>query len=295
MHSVSQTLAGCRILSVALNLPGPAALMRLATMGAACTKLEQPSANGNITTSDPMGQYAPHAYRELHAGIDILHADLKTAEGQQQAQAVLAQTDVLLTSMRPAALVRLGWDWASLHAQFPQLNMVQIVGATGARSNEAGHDLTYQAEAGLVTSLQMPASLMADMAGALMASEAVLQALLLRQRSGQGQLLEVGLLEAAQWLGIPRRWGMTTPDGVTGGAHAGYRIYACQDGRVAIAALEPHFAQRLWEQVSPDSAVPAMDHPSTQQAIEAFCASHSCTQLNALAAQYDLPLVTMAD
>lgn len=295
MHSDSQALAGCRILSVALNLPGPAAMMRLNAMGAACTKLEQPSTQANITTSDPMGLYAPHAYQELHAGIAILHADLKTTEGQQQAQAALAQTDVLLTSMRPAALERLGWDWASLHAQFPRLNMVQIVGATGARSNEAGHDLTYQAEAGLVTSLQMPPSLMADMAGALMASEAVLQTLLLRQRSGQGQLLEVGLLQAAQWLGIPRRWGMTTPEGVTGGAHAGYRIYACQDGRVAIAALEPHFAQRLWAQVSPSSAVPAMDSPTTQQAIAAFCASHSCAQLDALALQYDLPLVTMTD
>lgn len=173
--------------------------------------------------------------------------------------------------------------------------MVQIVGATGARSDEAGHDLTYQAEAGLVPSLAMPASLMADMAGALMATEAVLQTLLTRQRIGQGQCLEVGLLEAAQWLAIPRQWGMTTANGITGGAHAGYRVYACQNGRVAIAALEPHFASRLWEQVMPGSALPDMLSPHTQQHIAAFCASRSCAELEQLASSFDLPLVTMPD
>ena len=83
------------------------------------------------------------------------------------------------------------------------------------------------------------------MGGALMASEAVLQALLVRAQTGQGTLLEVALADAAAWLAQPRHWGLTTPDGDVGGAHAGYRIYPCADGRVAVAALEPHFAARL--------------------------------------------------
>jgi len=65
------------------------------------------------------------------------------------------------------------------------------------------------------------------------------------QRSGHGHCLDVGLAQAAQWLALPRHWGMTTPGGDVGGAHAGYRMYPCADGWVALAALEPHFAQRI--------------------------------------------------
>jgi crotonobetainyl-CoA:carnitine CoA-transferase CaiB-like acyl-CoA transferase len=85
------------------------------------------------------------------------------------------------------------------------------------------------------------------MAGALMASEAVLQAVLVSSRSGRGIVREVGLAQAAQWLALPWHWGLTQPAGDVGGAHAGYRIYPCADGIVAVAALEPHFAQRLCE------------------------------------------------
>ena len=51
--------------------------------------------------------------------------------------------------------------------------------------------------------------------------------------------------DAAHWLALPRTWGLTVPAGAVGGAHAGYRVYPCADGRVAVAALEPHFAARL--------------------------------------------------
>jgi alpha-methylacyl-CoA racemase len=64
--------------------------------------------------------------------------------------------------------------------------MVAIVGAPGERAEEPGHDLTYLADAGLVTGLDLPATLFADMGGALMASEAVLKAVLVRQTSGKG-------------------------------------------------------------------------------------------------------------
>ncbi|THU02480.1 CoA transferase [Lampropedia puyangensis] len=292
MHHSFQALAGCRIVSLALNLPGPAALMRLCGMGAHCTKLEAPAPQGHAT-SDPMGMYAPHAYRQLHEGIVVVHADLKTPEGKAHFNDLLTHTDVLITSFRPAALARLQLDWETLHTRHPQLNLVQIVGATGLRANEAGHDLTYQAEAGLVPDLNVPASLAADMAGALTATEAVLQTLLARQQTGTGQRLEVGLLEAAQWLSIPRQWGMTTPEGITGGAHAGYRLYACMDGRVAIAALEPHFAQRLWQHICPNTTPADMLDAATHQAISQFCATQTRAALEQLAQEHDIPLLTL--
>ena len=84
----SNTLNGIRILSVALNLPGPAALMRLADMGAKCTKLEPlpPAGSAKGTTTDPMGLYAPHAYAQLHGGVKVLQAVLKSDKGQAQLQ-----------------------------------------------------------------------------------------------------------------------------------------------------------------------------------------------------------------
>jgi len=78
---------------------------------------------------------------------------------------------VLLTSFRPSALTKLGLDAATLHARYPRLCLVRIVGASGAHAEEAGHDLTYLAQSGLVTSTELPATLYADMGGSLMASE----------------------------------------------------------------------------------------------------------------------------
>ena len=71
---VQQTLANVRILSLALNLPGPAALMRCRAMGATCTKLEAPGPGGEAT--DPMARYAAHAYARMHDGVLRIQADL---------------------------------------------------------------------------------------------------------------------------------------------------------------------------------------------------------------------------
>ncbi len=289
-------LHGVRVLSLALNLPGPAALMRCRQMGATCIKLEPPAAEGR--SADPMGRYAPPAYAQLHEGIALVKADLKTPEGQQTLHEELARADVLITSFRPSALARLGLAWETLHARHPRLSLVAIVGAPGARAEEPGHDLTYLAESGLVTGLELPPTLYADMAGSLMASEAVLQALLLRAASkdGAGVRIEVALSEAARYLALPRQWGLTEPQGSVGGAHAGYRVYTCADGRVAVAALEPHFAQRLAAAAGQDAdAGRAMFRSSMHAAIAAFVAPLRCEQLDALAAAQDIPLYTLRD
>ena len=280
-------LRGQRVLSLALNLPGPAALMRLQHMGARCTKLEGPA-------GDPMGHYKPLAYNEMHAGIKLVKADLKTEAGQTKLHTLLAQTDVLLTSFRPSALNKLGLGWKALHKAYPQLNLIAIVGAPGARAEEPGHDLTYMADNGLVTGLDLPPSLFADMGGALMASEATLQAVLLRQAKGTGVMFEVALSEAARWLALPRHWGLTLPDGSVGGAHAGYRVYPCKDGRVAVAALEPHFAAALCDAAQvPIKDLRSLFLPATHAAIAAFLAGQTRKQLDKLAVARDIPLHTL--
>jgi crotonobetainyl-CoA:carnitine CoA-transferase CaiB-like acyl-CoA transferase len=279
-------LHGLRILSLALNLPGPAALMRCRRLGASCTKLEPPA-------GDPMKHYNPVAYADLHEGVQVLQADLKTDAGQQVLHGQLAQADVLLTSFRPSALAKLGLGWEPLHARYPALSQVAIVGGPGPRAEEPGHDLTYLAENGLVPGLELPATLYADMGGSLMASEAVLQAAL---RQPQGLYLEVALSDAAGYLGLPRHWGLTQAAGAVGGAHAGYRVYACRDGRVAVAALEPHFAAALCAVAGvAHDGMKTMFAPATHARMAAFFGAQTCAALQRLAGERDLPLHTLPD
>ncbi|SCK09722.1 Crotonobetainyl-CoA:carnitine CoA-transferase CaiB [Variovorax sp. HW608] len=283
-------LSGVRILSLALNLPGPAALLRCRTMGADCMKLEPPS-------GDPMEVYCPAAYADLHVGIATETADLKSDSGRARLHELLAQADVFLTSFRPSAIERLGLGWDLLTERYPKLSHVAIVGDHGAKAEDPGHDLTYLAEHGLVCGLALPASLFADMSGALIASERVLsQVMLARSAAGgssRGAYSEVALGGAAQWLALPRTWGLTLPDGSVGGAHAGYRVYRCSDGRVALAALEPHFARRLCEVVN----LPPSDmlSPSVREALTGWFGQRNCAQVRALATMNDLPLLVLPD
>lgn len=287
-------LDGIRILSLALNLPGPAALQRCADLGAVCSKLEPLAAPGQ-RSSDPMLAYTPQGYEDLHQGIRILQANLKTAEGQALLHEELARTDVLLTSFRKSAMLKLGVDWNTLHARHPQLSLVAIYGNLDD-PDEAGHDLTYQAQNDLVNGLHMPPTLFADMSGALMATEAVLGCCLHRQEHGCGTLREVGLSQAVSFLAIPRtRYAMLGADTPLGGQHVGYRVYTCQDGRVALAALEPVFYQRLCQLIGGlDASDPGlMLRPETGHIIGQWLAGKTRAELGELARQHDLPLETL--
>jgi crotonobetainyl-CoA:carnitine CoA-transferase CaiB-like acyl-CoA transferase len=290
-------LKGVRILSLALNLPGPAALMRCHQMGATCTKLEPPAhpSAPKGTSGDPMGLYNRAAYDVMHKGVKVLTADLKTEKGQAALHKELARTDVLITSFRPSALKKLGLEWKALHKLYPKLSLVAIVGAPGERAEEPGHDLTYLSENDLVTGLDLPATLYADMGGSLMTSEAVLQTRLHQLQKGKGVQLEIALSVVAGYLALPRSWGLTKPGSAVGGGHAGYRVFPCKDGRVALAALEPHFAASLASAVGLKSGnIMTMFAPETHQAVAAFLLTQTRKQLDALAVAKDIPLYTMA-
>ena len=109
-----------------------------------------------------------------------------------------------------------------------------------------------------------------------------------------GVFIEVALSQAANYLALPRQWGLTQPQGSVGGAHAGYRIYPCKDGRVAVAALEPHFAAALCAAAGlPAADTQAMLQTATRDGIAAFLASQTRQQLDRLAAERDIPLLTL--
>jgi alpha-methylacyl-CoA racemase len=167
-----------RIVSVALNLPGPVAVARLVAGGASAIKIEPP-------WGDPLSGVSKPWYDELHANIAIERLDLKTGAGMDALRARLASADVFIAGHRPRALARLGLDADSLASQFPALRHLNIVGDT-SHPDEAGHDLNYQARAGLVRGA-LPLTLAADMAGAERAHGAVI-ALMLEGRGRAGWL-----------------------------------------------------------------------------------------------------------
>lgn len=288
------SLKGIRVLSLSLNLPGPAALMRCRQMGATCVKLEPP-AGGRApgASGDPMRAYNRAAYETLHQGVRTAEVDLKTAAGQKTLHRELAKADVLLTSFRPSALNKLGLAWKALHKLYPKLSQVAIVGAPGQRAEEPGHDLTYLAQNDLVCGLDLPATLYADMAGSLAASEAVLQAVLLR-KTGRGHYLEVPLSVAAEYLALPRQWGLTRTGAAVGGGHAGYRMYRCHDGRVAVAALEPHFAKALCKVADIEyGSILTLLSDKTHERLTNYMLGMTRAELDALALEHDIPLYTL--
>lgn len=239
-------LVGIRVVSLAINVPGPVAAARLAALGAEVTKVEPPG-------GDFLAVAAPAWYSALVASQRVVTIDLKDAGARASLESILDAADVLVVSSRPAALGRLGLDRETLARRHPRLCVVSIVGHRSPDADRAGHDLTYQAEAGLVTPPHLPITIFSDVATAMDAVSAALALLVRRSRTGAGGWSEVSLLDAARALAEPLRHGLTAPGGVLGGAFPGYALYEASDGWVAVAALESHFLARFLDVVAPDA------------------------------------------
>jgi alpha-methylacyl-CoA racemase len=268
----SNFLAEVRIVTLAQNVPGPLAVARLRDAGARVTKIEPPS-------GDPLRHLAPAWYGELHEGIGIETLDLKTEGGRARAMALVGDADLLITSQRPSRLARLGFDPDSLRARSPRVRLLRIVGST--RDPEVpGHDLTYQAHAGIVGD-EMPRTLIADVVGSERAFAMAL-ALLLQP---PGSTIDVGLLESLAPLAAPMRHHLTNRGGPLGGGAPQYRIYVAKLGRVAVAALEPHFERALYEQLQ----LPARSD------LTARMRERTAEDWEAWARERDLPLAAVND
>ncbi len=231
-------LTGIGIVCLAVNLPGPLAAMRLASLGASVTKVEPP-------TGDPVELVDADWYAKMTAELTVRRLDLKDPDGRAALDGLLDDASVLLTSYRPSALGRVGLGPTDLVARHPHLSHVAIVGDSGTGAEKPGHDLTYQADNGLLPNGQMPPALFADLYGAERAVSEVLAAVAGRALQGQPSVREVSLADGAHELGEPMRRGITGPKGALGGALPVYRVYETRDGRIALAALEPRFQAQL--------------------------------------------------
>ena len=273
-------LGGVRVLTLAVNLPGPVAASRLCDMGAAVVKVEPPG-------GDPLAWMCPGYYAELSAGQEVVSLDLKDGEDRASLDDHLETMDLLLTASRPAALGRLGLSWPEVHARFPRLCQVAIVGHPPPDEDTPGHDLTYQARFGTLSPPGMPPVLVADLAGAERAALAALSLLFARERGRGPGYEQVALSEAARSFAVPLRWGLTAPGGVLGGGIAGYGLYRAREGHVALAALEKHFWDRLRGELGIEG--------DGRRDLERIFRTRTAGQWEEWAAERDLPLATVKD
>lgn len=240
-------LAGLNVILLAVNVPGPAAAAELRRLGASITKIEPPG-------GDPLSEYSPEWYQSLTEGQQVITLDLKQAAQRKKFDELLEQADLLLTSLRPSALKRLSLEWSDLHVRFPKLSQVAIVGYAPPKENVAGHDLTYQAGYGLLSPPDLPKTLLTDLAAAEMAVSAALALFLQRERTNSAHFIYVSIAEAAERFSAPLRYGLTIAGSLLGGGIAGYNLYQTAQGWIALAALEPHFLQRLLDNLDTKNA-----------------------------------------
>jgi alpha-methylacyl-CoA racemase len=290
-------LDGIRVLDLSRLLPGGYCSLLLADYGADVLKVE------DTGTGDYM-RWAPPAYDgvepsaasalflALNRGKRSIRLNLKVREGRDVLLRLVREHDVLLESFRPGVLDRLGLGYERLREENPRLVYCAITGygQAGPDRDRPGHDINYLARGGLLGlsgergGPPVPAAgQIADIGGgALMAAFGILAALHERERSGEGQLVDVSMTRGAQsWLAmvaarhfadgaVPRRGELELAGGLPC-----YRPYACADGWVALGALEPKFWQALCAGLEREDLLERHMDPAVATELEAIFAGRT--------------------
>lgn len=257
----ARPLDGILVLDFSTLLPGPMATLLLAEAGAEVVKVERPGRGEEMRTYEP--RWGGHAvnFAMLNRGKKSLALDLKSAADRERLQPLLEKADVVIEQFRPGVMARLGLDYESLRAINPDIIYCSVTGygQSGPKRDQAGHDLNYVGDSGMLALSMGPAehpvlppALIADIGGgAYPAVMNILLALQQRERTGQGCHIDVAmadnLFSFMYWaigngLGAGE-WPGNGTDLVTGGTPR-YRLYATRDRRIVAACpLE----QKFWE------------------------------------------------
>jgi itaconate CoA-transferase len=183
---------------------------------------------------------------------ESLTLDLKRPEAAGVLRRLLARADVLIHNLAPGAMGRLGFASAPLHDQHPRLVVCEIsgYGSDGPYRDKKAYDLLVQSEAGLLSitgTPEVPSKVgvsIADIAAGMYALSGILAALLRRERTGAGAVLDISMFDAlAEWMGYPAYYtgygGAPLPR--SGAAHAAiapYGPYLAGDGKVVYLGLQ---------------------------------------------------------
>ncbi len=257
---MSAPLGELKVLDFSTLLPGCYTAMLLADLGAEVTKIEAKHRPDLLKEMSPRVGNSSAWYQVLNRNKKIIKLDLKDRHDREIARQQVAACDVLLEGFRPGVMARLGFDYATLRRDKPDLIYCALsgYGQTGSYARRAGHDINFlalSAIGALGSRTAMPALhgvQVADIcAGSLYAAVAILTALLHRQRHGEGQYIDVSLLDTTIALAAaPLSAYLTTgklhqPDGeLLNGGDPFYQHYQTSDGRwLSVAAIEPQFRQ----------------------------------------------------
>ncbi|OOL33581.1 carnitine dehydratase [Rhodococcus rhodochrous] len=251
---MTRVLEGLRVVELAGIGPSPHAAMLLADLGADVVRIERP---GGVSQLLPVEQDAGLRNRRS------VRADLKDPDDLQRVLSLVDNADVLLEGYRPGAAERLGIGPEVCRARNPRLVYARITGwgQDGPLAAYAGHDINYLALTGALNAIGRkgerplaPLNLVADLGGgSMLAITGILGALYARERSGQGDVVDVAMVDGVSTL-MTMYWtltenGLWSADrgtNVVDGAAPFYDTYECADGRyVAVGAVEPAFYAQL--------------------------------------------------
>lgn len=201
-----QALAGLRVLDFSRVMAGPFCTMLLADFGAEVIKVEQPKTGDDTRHWGPpyAGEMSAY-YISVNRNKRSLTLNLKTPEGQALARQLALQSDVIIENFKVGGMASYGLDYATLSAENRGLVYCSITGygQTGPEAGHAGYDFVIQGQSGLMSITgepeQAPAKVgvaIADVITGLFAANGIQTALLYRHTSGQGQHLDIALLDS---------------------------------------------------------------------------------------------------
>ena len=270
-------LEGIKVLDLSMYLPGPHLTMMMADHGAEVIRIEPPSGEPTRTlgaSQDGMTVW----FRNTHRNKQSVVLDLKQPAAVEAFLRLAAAADVVIEAFRPGVVDRLGVGPAAVRAVNPRIVYCSIsaYGQTGPLSRRAAHDLSIQAESGVVSLnrgadgqpaiLGLPA---ADMAGSLMALTGILMALLRRERTGQGDTLDISMQDSlVSWMinnispvfAENRELDVTTERSL--GGMAFYNLYRCSDNRtLSLGGSEIKFAENLLTALARPDLIPLCELP----------------------------------
>jgi len=250
-----------RILDLSRLAPGPFCSMLLGDLGADVLLIEPPPQS---KAGAGAGFRGGEAYDALRRNKRSIVLNLRDDDARAVFHTLAESADVVLEGFRPGVVQRLGVDYETLHKRNPRLVYCSLsgYGQTGPYADLVGHDINYISIGGALGMIgnspdsppAIPMNVIADFAGGgLHAAYAILAALHGRDRSGQGQYVDIAMSDGVLYLLAQTISGFfsngRTPargDTVLNGAVPAYNVYQCKDGGwISLGSLEPHFWANL--------------------------------------------------
>ena len=257
-------LEGIRVIELARILAGPWAGQTLADLGADVIKVEAPEGDDTRRWGPPFidreGDRSAAYFHATNRGKRSVTCDFRTAEGQETVSRLVADADVVIENFKVGGLAKYGLDYESLRAVNPRLIYCSITGfgQTGPYAHRAGYDFIIQGMAGLMSVTgeaagqpQKVGVAVTDVFTGIYAATAILAALVQRGRTGEGQQIDMALMDVASAIMANQAMNYlatgTAPQKM-GNAHpnlAPYAVFDCADGWLILATGNDGQYQRL--------------------------------------------------